>query len=213
MKIHETQTKTGVIIPLPVTKRPMQDAVVDEILGHWEDLRDGEILPKRSDIDPRALKKALNYTFILEQHPTGGLRFRLSGSKICDCMGMELRGMPAHAIINPSGRKKFNAALHTMQKTPVIIDMQLSLNARLILLPLADADNNVARVLGCLLANPNQPDFPTRLDIRSVALKRIVTAGSKRHSQSLQLAETQTPFQPHTKKAAPKGPPVLKIVK
>ncbi|WP_193222047.1 PAS domain-containing protein [Amylibacter sp. SFDW26] len=208
--MQNTKPKTGVILQMPAAKQPMKDKIADEVLSHWESLRNGRLVPKRSDVDPRALKKALNYTFILEQHTNGDLKFRLAGSKVCDCMGMEVRGMPAHAIIDVQDRDRFQSALHRLQKVSEIIDMQLTQGARLILLPLSDENNDVSRVLGCLIANPDRPVFPTRMGILSINAQRVVNAPSVK---ALELAETQTPFRPRIKKAARSGPPVLKLVK
>lgn len=211
--MQKTPIKTGIIIQMPVAKQPVKDPIADEILNHWESLRHGRLVPKRSDLDPRALKRSLQYTFILEQHPTGDLRFRLAGSKVCDCMGMEVRGMPAHAVIALQDRERYQAAINRMQKVPEILDMQLTKSARLILLPLTDETNVISRVLGCLIANPDQPMFPTRMGILSISAKRIVNAQSYCTEKALQLAETQTPFRQRIKKAILSGPPILKLVK
>jgi len=212
--MQKTQTKTSVVLQMPVTKQLMKDHIADEVLRHWNSIRRGHLVPKRSDIDPRALQKALNYSFILEQHPTGDLRFRLVGSKVCDCMGMELRGMPAHALIEWQDRARFTSALTRLQTAPDSLDIHLSEGARLILLPLADDQGGITRALGCLFANPDNPAFPTRLYIRSLNAKRVTQAPSE---QALELAEAQTQFQPpqfqpRRKKAAPSGPPALRLV-
>ena len=117
--------------------------------------------------------------------------------------------MPAHAIIDVDDRERFKSALARLQNTPEILDMRLTYDARLILLPLTDENGVINRVLGCLIANPDRPEFPTRMGISSISAKRVVNV----QDHHLEMAEEQTPFQPHIKKAARSGPPVLKLVK
>ena len=207
--MSNTHTSTGVVIQMPISIQSMQNSIADELLYHRESLRHGQLIPKRSCIDPRTLKKSLNYTFISEQHPTGDLRFRQAGSKVCDFMGMELRGMPIQALIDLKDRNQFRSALQRMQETPEILDIRLTEGARLILLPLTDEENVINRVLGCLIANPDLRVFPACMGILSISGKRIVNAPTPK---ALEIAEAQTPFLTRIKKATQSGPPILKLI-
>ncbi len=192
----------------------MKDVLADEIFSYWESLRHGRLVPKRSEVDPRMLQKSLNYTFILELNASGIARFRLAGSKVSDCMGMEMRGMPAHSLIVPENRDYFSTALDASFNTPEILDLNLSHKARLILLPMSDEANQTTRMLGCLIANTTHPDFPTRLAVKSLSRTRIVASKPTYKKPVLEMAEDQADFiAAQTKKATQSRPPYLRIVK
>ncbi len=191
----------------------MKDHIIEEILTYWESLRAGRLVPKRSEIDPRKLHLSLNHTFILEASTPDNIRFRLVGSKLCDCIGMEMRGMPAYAMIAQSGRNSFNEQLQTSLASPEILDFQLTPDARMVLLPMADEDNSVNRILGCISVNPKLPQFPTHFTVKSLVKNRIIAAEPIRPTLVKGLAEDQKPFSPGTKKATSGKPPHLRIVK
>ena len=191
----------------------MKDYIANEVLSYWENLRDGRLVPKRSEIDPRELRNSLNYTFILEATAPDNIRFRLAGSKLCDCMGMEMHGMPAYAMIALGGRNAFNDALQTCLTRPQILSFRMKPNASMVLLPMADEDSNVSRILGCVTVDPNHPDFPKRFSVLSVTQTRIIAAKSVLPKPVSELAEDQQPFRAQTKRAASGKPPFLRIVK
>lgn len=211
--MHNSSNIGGDIIPLFLNRPFMKDLIAEEVLAHWESLRMGRLVPRRSEIDPRALRNALNYTFILEAGAPDNIRFRLAGSKLCDCMGMEMRGMPAYSMMALDARNAFNEAIQASLADPEILDFQLTPSARMLLLPMADEDGVVSRILGCISVNPNQTDFPTRFNVRSLTKTRIVAAKSTRPNLVAELAEDQEPFVPDTKKATLTKPPHLRIVK
>lgn len=203
----------GKIIPLFLNRRVMKDCITQEVLSYWESLRQGRLVPKRSEIDPRKLPRALNYTFILEARTPDNIRLRLTGSKLCDCMGMEMRGMPAYAMFEHGERNKFNEALQSALAHPEILDLQLAPTARMVLLPMADEDNTVSRILGCISVDANHPSFPARFRILSTTRTRIIAAKPITAKLVAKMAEDQKIFAPKPKKAASGKPPFLRIVK
>ncbi|MDE1130590.1 MAG: PAS domain-containing protein, partial [Ascidiaceihabitans sp.] len=80
-------------------------SALSQVESYWEALRGSRLVPKRSEIDPRGIEYALEYTFVLERIAIGMARFRIAGSHLCNIMGMEVRGMPLSSFITPSGRK------------------------------------------------------------------------------------------------------------
>ena len=210
--MSESGAINGNIVPLFLNSRTPQNGIIQEVLNYWESLRHGRLVPKRSEIDPRALQRSLNYTFILEASAPDNIRFRLVGSKLSDCMGMEMRGMPAYAMMQMDARNRYNQMLQSALARPEILDLQLSPTARMVLLPMADEDNNVSRFLGCANVDASYPDFPTRFNVHSVTKTRIIAAKSI-GPKLLELAESQKPFTPDRKKAASGKPPFLRIVK
>ena len=201
------------VIPLFLHKHKTQSGIIQEAINYWESLRNGRLVPKRSEIDPRALHRSLNYSFILEASAPDNIRFRLVGSKLCDCMGIEIRGMPAYAMMQMDARNDFNHMLQTALARPEILDLQLSPIARMVLLPMAAEDNSISRFLGCVNVNAHHPSFPTRFNIRSVTKTRIIASRSIETQTMPGLAENQRAFTPEKQKATPKTPPFLRIVK
>ncbi len=211
--MSNTTGTNGKVTPLFLSRRFMKDHITEEILTYWESLRAGRLVPKRSEIDPRRLPLSLNHTFILEASAPDNIRFRLVGSKLCDCLGMEMRGMPAYAMFAQAERNRFNVALQASLASPEILDFQLTPDARMVLLPMADEDNSISRVLGCINVNPMLPQFPTYFAVKSLTKTRIIAAEPIRPTLVKGLAEGQKPFSPDTKKATSGKPPHLRIVK
>jgi hypothetical protein len=203
----------GNVTPLLLNRPMMKDYIANEVLSHWENLRDGRLVPKRSDIDPRALRNALNYTFILEADAPNNIRFRLAGSKLCDCMGMEMRGMPVYSMIDPAARNAFNNAIQTCMARPQILSLRMHPIASMVLLPMADEYNNINRVLGCVTVDPNHPDFPKRFSVLSMTKTRIIAAKSVLAQPMSELAENQQVYEIKKKRATSRKPPFLRIVK
>jgi len=191
----------------------MKTDITQGVLIYWQGLRQGRLVPKSSEIETCVLHKSLNYTFILKAITPDNIRFRLAGSKLCDCMGMEMRGMPAYAMLKITGRSRFNEMLQSSLSRPEVLDFQLAPAARMILLPMADDNNTINRILGCISVDPKRPDFPARFCIRSVMKTRINATKPITPKLMSELAEDQQPFAPGTKKATSTKPPFLRIIK
>ena len=67
--------------------------MLSSLKTYWERLRAGRIAPYRAEIDPRQFESALENMFIVEKLAPDNMRIRLAGMKICEMMGMEVRGM------------------------------------------------------------------------------------------------------------------------
>jgi len=62
------------------------------LVGYWSRLRRGRTIPDQLDIDPRAIKRMLSYTFILDCADPGRPIYRLAGTSLCERFGFELKG-------------------------------------------------------------------------------------------------------------------------
>lgn len=62
------------------------------LVGYWSRLRKGRDVPDQTDIDPRAIKRLLSYTFILDCENPGRPIYRLAGTALCERFGFELKG-------------------------------------------------------------------------------------------------------------------------
>jgi hypothetical protein len=62
------------------------------LVGYWSRLRAGRDVPDQIDIDPRAIKRLLSYTFILDCENPARPIYRLAGTALCERFGFELKG-------------------------------------------------------------------------------------------------------------------------
>ena len=169
------------VTPLFRKERFMQDPIIVDLLSYWESLRAGRVAPMRSEIDPREITGSLENTFVLEYNNSLDVRFRLAGIKLCELMGMELRGMPARALIELGHRDELSRIIDDMITDPKIVELQLcsninkgSLRARMLLLPMKDQKGQIARILGCMTTQGPSMKHPQRFEIEAVKTTRIV---------------------------------------
>ncbi len=160
------------------TRRPAPGfGALARLRAHWQDLAAGRVLPSRSDIEPRTLGPILEYCFILERIAPGVARFRLAGQHLGDLMGLEVRGMPATALVVPESRRQMAATLENCCTAPASAELVLAgeagigrgrLDARMLLLPVTDDAGRITRILGCLQSAGRIGRQPRRLQIREV---------------------------------------------
>jgi len=202
-------------------------SAISQVEAYWESLRGSRLMPRRSEIDPRGIETALEYTFVLERIAPGMARIRIAGSHLGDLMGMEVRGMPLTSLITPSCRRQINDLLEDVCQRPAICEMRLNaeismtkphLDARLLLLPLKSDLGDVSRILGCMVAQGDIGHTPRRFDvvgarIRSITAPSTLPAAPKTApdaSVAKGVAEPARPFHTHTPRA---DVPYLRVVK
>ncbi|MFI0395155.1 PAS domain-containing protein [Paracoccus jiaweipingae] len=158
--------------------------ICNRLRDHWCGLRQGAAVPERSQIQPQAIRPLLDYAFILERIAPGAARFRLAGRHLVDLMGMEVRGMPLCAMMNPTSRGRLADILESVFKAPQIAELMLdspadygrpALTGRLLLLPLRSDLGDITRALGCLVAEGQMGRAPRRFDLSDTALSPVIT--------------------------------------
>lgn len=173
------------VIAMTEFKTEIGYSAISQVEAYWEGLRGMRMMPKRSEIDPRGIENALEYTFVLERIAPGMARLRIAGSHLGDLMGMEVRGMPLTAFITPSGRRQMSDALEEVFQRPAICELRLSaetardkpsMDARMILLPLKSDLGDVSRILGCFVARGEIGRSPRRFDVIGAKIRPITTA-------------------------------------
>jgi len=183
--------------------------VLAELLAHWESLRAGRIAPLRSEIDPRRIENVLAHAFILERTAAGEVRIRIAGMKLCELMGMEIRAMPATALIAPEARKEFADLLSRLFRRPEILELRLQdsragLEADMMLLPMRSDSGEIARILGCLVADGPASAPPHRFAIGARSSTRIIARATP--DLAAGFAETAQPFAPPPRNRARRRP-------
>ena len=157
-------------------------SAISQVEAYWEELRGMRIMPMRSEIDPRGIESALEFTFVLERIAPGMARIRIAGNHLSDLMGMEVRGMPLTSFIAPPGRVQMSDALEEVFQRPAISELRLTseaggnqpqMDARMLLLPLKSDLSDVSRVLGCFVAQGDIGTAPRRFDIVGAKMRAI----------------------------------------
>jgi hypothetical protein len=181
--------------------------IIAELRGYWESLRQGRAIPARADVEPRGIRRALDYSFVLERIAPGAARFRLAGRHLIDLMGMEVRGMPFCSFMNTSSRGRLSDVLECVFRGPQIAEIRLEslasygrpgLDGRMLLLPLRSDLGDVTRALGCLIAEGEIGQGPRRFDLME-DLHFPVIPGAKLLEPSpsaVGFAETPAPWKP-----------------
>ena len=148
--------------------------------SYWEALRGSCLVPKLSEIDPRAIGHALEYIFVLERIVIGMARFRIAGSHLCNIIGMEVCGMPLSSLITPSGRETLGSVLETVFQCPASCDLEMvaevghqkpAVEALMALTPLRSDLGDVSRLLGCFVAKGALDTQPRRFEIVTTKLR------------------------------------------
>lgn len=156
--------------------------VASELRAYWDGVRRNRLVPARSEIDPRGIERALEFSFVLERVAPGMGRFRLAGMHLNDLMGMEVRGMPLTAFFTSAARKTIADGCEEMFREPAIVEAELvsepgpgrpELTARLLLLPLRSDLGDITRALGCLVAEGAVCRVPRRFDVRALTVSPI----------------------------------------
>ncbi|MDC1275440.1 PAS domain-containing protein [Ascidiaceihabitans sp.] len=160
-------------------------SALSQVESYWEALRGSRLVPKRSEIDPRGIEHALEYTFVLERIAIGMARFRIAGSHLCNIMGMEVRGMPLSSFITPSGRETLGSVLEDVFQNLSACELEMeaevgrkkpAMEARMVLMPLRSDLGDVSRILGCFVAKGELGTQPRRFEIVTTKL-RCLSAG------------------------------------
>ena len=160
-------------------------SALSRVESYWEALRGSRLVPKRSEIDPRGIEHALEYTFVLERIAIGMARFSIAGSHLCNIMGMEVREMPLSFFITPSGRKTLGSVLEDVFQRPSACELEIvaevgrkkpAIEARMVLMPLRSDLGDVSRILGCFVVKGELGTQPRRFEIVTTRL-RCLSAG------------------------------------
>ncbi|NVO27876.1 PAS domain-containing protein [Donghicola sp. C2-DW-16] len=164
----------GVVLSLADFIKGVPPSALREVGDHWQSLRRCGGLPKRTDLDPKAMAPHLDKVFLVERIGTGHVRFRLCGSMLCDVLGMDLRGMPLSALFEPAYREQLGTLIEECFQRPAILHLNLSAgweasgSYRMSLWPMLSDLGDASRALGCLVAeNGSGPTKRFRLDYAS----------------------------------------------
>lgn len=158
----------------------MNDPMITSLKSYWERLRAGRIAPFRAEIDPREFEVALENMFIVERIAPGNLRIRLAGMKVCEMMGMEVRGMQPALFIAEPDRGRFDRLLDVVMSEPAVVELTLeasakpgSYHATMLLMPLRSDFGEINRVLGCMSGESIHYQAPLAFSLKEISINPI----------------------------------------
>lgn len=188
--------------------------MLSSLKSYWERLRAGRIAPYRAEIDPRQFESALENMFIVERLSPDNMRIRLAGMKICEMMGMEVRGMQPGFLIDETDRLRFERLLNVVMSEPSVVELKLSADGRagryrasMLLMPLRSDFGEINRVLGCTSGQGELFAPPLAFRIDDVSVSPIEPSQNAEPARALPgFAEEQSAFE-----AAPTTPKLRTI--
>lgn len=196
-----------------------------QVEAYWHGLKAGPNVPRRSDVDPRGIRGALPYAFILEKIAPGLARFRLAGAHLNDLIGMEVRGMPLTTFFAPQHRPEVSDLVTRLFEAPEIIEMEVrsprtlgrsEMTGRMLLLPLRSDLGDISRALGCFVTDGSIGRVPRRFAPVKISAKPAlgdapVVEGAPHLAEARPgFSEAATPF---ASTRPPRGKPRLRLVK
>lgn len=194
----------------------MTDLMLTSLKSYWERLRAGRIAPYRAEIDPRQFESALENMFIIEKIGENNMRIRLAGMKVCEMMGMEVRGMQPGIPHRRRGPPALSTAVACGdERTMAVVELKLeapnrtgTYEAAMLLMPLRSDFGDINRVLGGISGRGDFFAPPLSFTITDVTVAPIEPSESTEASQPLPgFAEEQAGFGP----APTKGPQLRSI--
>jgi hypothetical protein len=182
----------------------MNDLMLSSLKSYWDRLRAGRVAPYRAEIDPRQFEAALENMFIIEKLAPENMRVRLAGMKICEMMGMEVRGMPPHALIEERDRVRFDRLLNVVLTEPAIVELKLAAQNRaglyratMLLMPLRSDFGDINRVIGCTSGEGDFFAAPLAFAVEDVAVTAVEPSQGAEPKQALPgFAEAQAEYAP-----------------
>ena len=186
------------------------------LVGYWSRLRRGRAIPDQVDIDPRAIKRMLSYTFILDCSNPGRPIYRLAGTALCERFGFELKG--TSFLAHWESQSGLSLAPLLRQALKLCQPLCLSSIA-------ATVDNGMAEletILTPVSFNGSTPtrffglvqvlSDPTPLLGRAIAYERLVGSQLIQEDEPLPGYTQNPPPPPPASRSHPKAPWLLLVV-
>ncbi len=142
--------------------------------AYWQGLRVGTTLPRRDQIEPRALSPLLGAVCLVDWTEHGAARLRVAGQVFARLYGMELHGAPLALLFEPSERTGIGHMVRTVCEGPCAVDLGLrsdggagrpSVTARMMLLPLLDRNGGRTLAIGSLEVTGDVGRAPRRFKV------------------------------------------------
>jgi hypothetical protein len=138
----------------------MKQRTLFTLYSYWNEVRAGRLAPRRLEIEPSRIAGILAETFMLERIDQATYPYRLAGTRLCEVLGMELRGTNFLDGWSDQDRPVLERLLASVcdQGAVVTLTADSGIDARhrveleTILLPLLHAGTTVGRIIGATSA-------------------------------------------------------------
>jgi hypothetical protein len=160
-----------------------------EVEAYWDLLRDGRLVPDRSEVDPRGFPGALSHSFLLERIAPGLARVRITGRHLSDLMGIDMQGLPFTSLFLPEARPAIIEVMSAVFEEPAVARLRLEsaggigrrrMEARLLLMPLRDDQGEVTRAIGALVAEGPIGRTPRRFSVLDRQCQTLIGFGRRK---------------------------------
>ena len=143
----------------------MKHKTTKALFEYWNSIRSERIAPRRSEIEPREIKRLLPYVFILERSDKWSYRFRLAGTGLCNAYGMEFRRHNLLSMWQDECLENMTHLLNdvTSSATVGLVEYtaqtadERQVNMEMMLLPLAQENGEITRILGAAVPMNDLP--------------------------------------------------------
>lgn len=154
-------------------------SIVSRVCQYWANLRRDGAVPRRSDVESRALADMLPHVFLAEIVTPRVARMRICGHQIEELLGMDMRGMPLSVLFRSTARPDIAEALEQVQMgARVILSLesetgfgQPQITANVALMPLADECGRITRVMGVIERQGEIGRSPRRFKLAKPVVK------------------------------------------
>jgi hypothetical protein len=134
----------------------MRNPHTQRLLDHWRQVRGEALAPRKTKIEPRAIKEHLAFAFLLKREAGDKFTIVLAGTGMCDLFGEELRGKsfthlwaePSRNAARTSLTRVSNLAVPTVAVCVAETEDQLPMPGEVLLLPYADERGETTYILG-----------------------------------------------------------------
>jgi hypothetical protein len=159
----------------------MKSATNQMLFHYWNELRGTRQAPSRLEVDPAHFIEILAETFILEAGPSGTYTFRLAGTRICEQMGYELRGVDFAEMAGPTHARALEDDLTAISASGQYGVFEIECRApngefvtfEALVLPLVHTQGTITRFLGAMsIVGGKRPAWLGTLPLTPMKLAR-----------------------------------------
>lgn len=173
------------------------------LFHYWNELRGTRPAPSRLEVDPAHFIEILAETFILETGLSGAYTFRLAGTRICELMGYELRGVDFAEMAGPTHARTLEDDLATIAARGRYGVFEIQCRApngefvtfEALVLPLVHTQGTITRFLGAMsIVDGQRPAWLGTLPLTPLTLLRNDLHWADARPEAIETAPNQAPF-------------------
>ena len=130
------------------------------LFDHWLDMREGDSIPRKSDINPMKIHSVLPEIAIMERIDQDAVVYRLAGTELAERSGFDVTGLNTLETFPVNARKAINEAYLKVAKKPcaayhkVIMTFENDMQSELecFYLPLCNDDGEASYLITLMFA-------------------------------------------------------------